>query len=373
MRVPERATLVALILFTYACGTESAARDAANGSGGRRAPSITLAATDVMAVARTELEEGTPITGDLVPIETIEVRARLEGDLVGVHVREGERVREGQLLARFESSEQESEQQSAEAERAAAQTELATAEWNLEQSEELFRAGAIPERDLKAGQQGVASARARVAAASARVRSTSSVVRDTRVLAPTAGVVAQRIVQDGEHVARGAPMFTVVRNDVLELEAAVPARAAAAVAPGKVVHFAAGGREFDGRVARVSPTVDPSTRAITIYVQIPNREGALKGGTFATGRVVGRTIPNAIAVPTSALHQAPDGRPFVYRIEGNLLAQAPVRLGVVDERRAMVEVLEGLAEGDRIVVGNVGTLGAGMRVDVLGTESRRGR
>ncbi|HJU66386.1 MAG TPA: efflux RND transporter periplasmic adaptor subunit, partial [Gemmatimonadaceae bacterium] len=380
-----RAALAALLLFIIACGDDSAARGAtpaaageakgaANGggpAGGRRAPSVTLASTDVMTVSRTELEEGTAITGDLLPIETVEVRARLEGDLVGVYVREGQRVTEGQVLARFEASEQESDQQSAEAARAAAETELSTAQWNLEQAEELFRAGAIPERDLKATQQGVAAARASLAAAEARVRSTSSFVRDTRVLAPTSGVVQRRMVQDGEHVARGAPMFTVVRNDVLELAAAVPANSAEGVTPGKVVRFSAGGRQIDGRVARVSPTVDPATRSITIYVQIPNPGGVLKGGTFASGRIVGRTIPSALAIPTSSLRQLPDGRPFVFKIDGTVLAQAPVRLGVVDQERAMAEVLEGLAEGDRIITGNVGTLGAGMSVTVVGSEKGR--
>lgn len=384
MRIPERAALAALLLVTVACGNESSARGATTGAagdtkaagqqgegGGRRAPNITLSETDIVAVSRTELEEGTPITGDLHPIETVEVRARLEGDLVGVFVREGERVREGQLLARFEASEQESDQQSALASKAAAESELATAQWNLEQAEELFRAGAIPERDLKAAQQSVAAARATLAAADARVRSTSSFVRDTRVLAPTSGIVQRRYVQDGEHLARGAPMFTVVRNDVLELAAAVPANSAEGVTPGKVVHFTASGRRIDGRVARVSPTVDPASRAITIYVQIPNRDGALKGGTFASGRIVGRTIPNALAIPTSALRQLPDGQPFVFKIDGTVLAQAPVRLGVIDQERSMAEVVEGLVEGDRIIAGNVGTLGTGMSVTVVGRE--RGR
>ena len=105
-----------------------------------------------MTVKRMLVEESTPIAGDLHPIETIDVKARLEGDITGVYVREGERVRSGQLLARFEASEQESNLRSAEADRAAARGELATAQWNYEQSQELFKAGAIPERDHKAAE-----------------------------------------------------------------------------------------------------------------------------------------------------------------------------------------------------------------------------
>jgi len=139
----------------------------ADGPGGRSAPAITLAAGDVGRVTRGAIEDAIAITGDLRPIETVEVKARIEGDLVGVLVREGQRVTEGQLLARFESSEQESAQASAEADRVAAQSELATAKWNLDQTGELFRAGAVAERDFKAAQQSVASANARLAAAQA--------------------------------------------------------------------------------------------------------------------------------------------------------------------------------------------------------------
>lgn len=351
-----------------ATGATGAASQGAPG-GGRPAPTVTLAASDVATVKRESIEEGVAITGDLRPIESVEVRARIEGDLVGVYVREGARVQTGQLLARFEASEQESGLASAEADRVAAQSEMATAQWNLEQSNELFKAGAISERDFKAAEQGVASARARFAAAQARVRATSSLVRDTRVLAPTSGVISRRLVENGEHVARGAGLFTLVRGDVLELAAAVPARQANVVQVGQTVHFVADGRSFDGRVARTSPTIDPTTRSITVYVQVPNANLSLKGGTFATGRVVSRVVDGALTVPMAAVRQSPaDGSSFVYRIAGRALDVVTVRLGVVDDRGGVAEVVDGLAAGDRVVVGNVGTLGRGMQVVIAGEE-----
>jgi membrane fusion protein, multidrug efflux system len=343
--------------------------DAPGGAGRRVAPSITLAASDVMTVERTMIEEGTPVTGDLLPIESVEIRARLEGDVEDVFVREGERVAAGQRLAQIEANEPLSNQRSAEADRAAAETELSTAQWNLDQTAELYKAGAVAEREVKAAQQSVAAARARVAAAEARLHSTGETVRDTRVAAPTTGVIDKRTVEPGEHVARGAALFTLVRSDVLELGASVPARRANDVRVGQVVHFTADGRQFDGRVARVSPTIDPATRAVTVYVQIPNPAGQLKGGTFATGRIVNRTIPGALVVPTAALRQAADSAGvFVYRVVGTTLDVAQVRIGVVDEARGVAEVLEGLREGDRVVVGNVGTLGKGMKVQVIGSR-----
>jgi RND family efflux transporter MFP subunit len=299
----------------------------------------------------------------------VEIHARIEGDLTGVYVREGQQVHAGQLLARFEASEQESARSSAEADRVAAQSELANAQWTLDQNAQLFKAGAIAEQAYKSSQQAVVAARARLAAAEARLRATGNEARDTRVVSPTSGVVSRRLVEAGEHVAKGASMFTVVRNDVLELAAAVPSRQSNALRVGQVVHFAADGRRFDGTVARLSPTVDPATRAITVYVQIPNPGGVLRGGTFATGRVVSRTLTNVLAVPNGALRQSPeDGKPYVFRIDGRTLNVAPVQIGAADDRLGLVQVTDGLQAGDRVVVGNVGALGRGMQVTIAGQE-----
>jgi RND family efflux transporter MFP subunit len=352
-------------------GAQGGRGGGSGGGPGRGEASVVLSQSDVGVVKRAAVEASTPIAGDLRPVETVEVRARLEGDLVGVYVREGERVSAGQLLARFEASEEESNLRSAEAERAAAQGDLNTALWNAEQAEELYKAGAIPERDYKVAEQAVSTARAQLAAAEARVRSTGSVARDTRVLSPVSGVVERRLVQNGERVAGGAPMFTVVRNDVLELTAAVPARAAGEVRPGQTVHFSADGRAFDGTVARVSPTIDPATRSLTVYVRIPNKEGTLKGNTFATGRVIGRTIEGTLVIPVTAVRQAGEDtdRSFVYRLANDVVDRTPVQLGVVDEATGVAQVLDGLREGDRVIVGNVGVIGDGMRVQVVGETS----
>jgi len=345
----------------------------AGGAGARGAQTLTLAPTDVSIAQVTSMAEGVPITGNLRPIETVSVRARLEGDLEGIYVREGSHVSAGQIMARFESSEQESGLQSANADRTAAEGDLATAEWNLRQSEDLFKAGAIAEGELRVSRNAVATAKAKLAAAASRVRSTSSSTRDTRVIAPTSGIVEKRLVENGEHVARGAEMFTVVRNDVLELAAAVPEKLANNVTPGQQVEFLANGRTILGKVARVSPTVDPMSRSVTVYAQVPNANGTIKGGTFATGTVRTRSIANAIAVPTSAIKQTVSGKTIVYRIEQGVLDTAGVQVGVTNERAGIAEIVAGVSVGDSIVSGNVGSLGKGMKVQIVNPNAGRGR
>ena len=87
-----------------------------------------------------------------------------------------------------------------------------------------------------------------------------------------------------------------------------------------------------------------------------------------------RTLENVVAVPTAALRQGQeDGKPFVYRIDGKTLNVAPVQLGAVDEQLGVAQVTEGLQNGDKVIVGNVGTLGRGMQVTIAGTERPQAR
>jgi membrane fusion protein (multidrug efflux system) len=362
------AAVAAMVGSAAACGGEA---DAAAGGapGGRPAggPSVTLAATDLASPQRTALEDAIAVTGNLEPLERAEVRARLEGDVQGVFVREGEAVRAGQLLARFDAGDQSGNARSADADVAAARSELETANWTLEQNAELHREGAIPERDVRVAQQAVAAARARLAAAQARSGTTRREVGDTRVLAPSSGVIERRSVNPGEHVNRNTTLFTLVRGDVLELAAAVPERVAASVRPGQAVRFTADGSQFEGRVARISPSVDPGSRSVTIYVQVPNQDGRLRAGTFASGRIVSRVVDGALVVPLAALREGGEGgQPVVYRVADGKIDVANVTVGLRDETQGLVEITDGLAEGDQVVVGNVGILGKGMSVRMAG-------
>lgn len=343
------------------------------GPGGRGSSAMALGPSDVTEAKTVTIEASILINGDLKPIEEIAVRSRVEGNVQQVLVREGDRVSAGQLLARFENAVQEGDRDSAAADVESAKADVANAQWNADQSDELFKAGAIPERDLRTAQQTLAASKARLAAAEARLRASLQNANDTRILAPTTGVVSARTVEAGEHVTRGATIFTVVRNDVLELEASVPARQANELKVSQPVRFAAAGRQLQGKVARIAPTINPQNRSITVYIQVPNRDGAIKGNSFATGRIIGQSIPNALAIPTPAVRQSARGdKPFVYRIEGGKVQHAEVELGVVDETQNMTQVLNGLAAGDQIIVGNVGALGRGMQVRVVGPNEGRG-
>jgi RND family efflux transporter MFP subunit len=332
--------------------------------------SVVLGPADVYKVGKGIVEATHAISGDLRAMESAVVRSRIDGIIEQVFVREGTAVAAGAVLAKFESSEQEASLRSVDAEVAAAKSDAETQKWNAEQSRELFKVGAIAERDLRLADQAADAARARLAAAESRQRAAANVLRDTKVTAPFGGTIEKRLVQDGENTPRGTQMFTMVRTTVLELTASLPARSADDVKVGQAVRFTADGRAFTGRVARVSPTIDPASRSVAVYVTVPNPRGLLKGNTFATGQVVTTAIADAILVPVSAVRDNVDGtRRFVYKIQGGELAMAFVRTGIQDDGRGMVQILEGLAEQDQIVVGTPGTLGPGMKVSIIGGEN----
>lgn len=376
LRVSLRAAAVAAMAASaVACSkkAEGAPGGAAGGRPGGGGPSVTLAATDIAQPRLAPLEDAIAVTGTLEPLERAEVRARLEGDVENVYVREGEAVRAGQLLAVFDAGNQAGNARSADADVAAARSELSTAQWTLEQNQELHREGAIPERDVRVAQQAVSAARARLAAAEARRGSSRREVGDTRVVAPVSGVIERRTVNPGEHINRNASLFTLVRGDVLELAAAVPERAAAAVQAGQSVRFTADGAQFTGRVARISPSVDPGSRSVTVYVQVPNPDGRLRAGTFASGRIVSRVVDGALVVPASAIREGREGGPeVVYRVVDGKVEVVPVTLGLKDEAQGLVQVVDGLSETDQVIVGNVGVLGAGMAVRMAGQGGRGG-
>lgn len=355
-------------------GAAGASASGARGRGGSRGRGVVLAPSDITRATIQPISAGIPITGTLRPLETVDVRARIEGDLTGVFVREGERVAKDQLLARFEAVAEQSSAASAQASSAAARADLAQAEWNLRQTTDLYHAGAVSEADFRTAQQQVNAATARLAAANATRSSAALAARDTRVTAPISGVIDKKLVDVGEHLARGAAMFQIVRNSTLELAAAVPERLASGVRVGQRVAFAVNGQNLTARVARVSPTVDPASRSVTLYVDIDNSGGGIRGNSLATGNVLLRTVDSALVVPTSALHQGADSsQNYVYRITGGAVEQVKVALGIVDDRNGKAQVTAGLRAGDRVISGNVGTLSAGASVQVIGGDRARGR
>jgi RND family efflux transporter MFP subunit len=119
-----------------------------------------------------------------------------------------------------------------------------------------------------------------------------------------------------------------------------------------------GDREFAGRIERINPAATAGSRSISVYAVIDNREGLLRGGMFAQGALTLSRVDNALALPATAVREE-IGQTFVYAIENGLIKRKNVKVGVADAG-GRVQILDGLAAGDRVVRVNLGSLKEGL-------------
>jgi membrane fusion protein, multidrug efflux system len=189
---------------------------------------------------------------------------------------------------------------------------------------------------------------------------------DAVVRAPFAGTVAKRHVQPGEKVSLDSSIVTLVDLRQMVLEAAVPAGDIPAVSIGQRARFRVGGfgaREFDGEVQRINPITADGSRAITIYIAVPNPNQALKGGMFAQGALTLDNVAPVLAVPQRAVHEEA-GAAFVYTLRDEKIARTAVKIGPAAPGGSFVEVRDGLAAGDRVIVTEITAEQVGQRVIV---------
>ncbi len=346
------------------CGRSPAGRDSD--------PTLIVSADHVAQVEVRRLEAGVPFTGDLRPNLSVTVKAQIDGDLEAVLVREGERVRAGQPLARYDAGDTRDRHAAAEADLLAARSAAVAAQSDLRRVERLLKAGAASPAELELARAADEAAWARVRVMEAAFNRATDDLERLAVPSPIAGEVSQRLVHPGDHMAIGDPLMTVVDTDVLELVAAIPADALSRVHVGSPVRFrvdAFRDRVFTGEVARVNPVTEPGTRQVQIYARLPNPDRLLVGGLFAAGRVVDAVAESALAVPVGALRQESDLR-AVYVIRAGETVRVPVRTGLADEEAGLVAVVGDLAAGDSLLVGTVPGLKAGLPVRLSGNNNR---
>jgi RND family efflux transporter MFP subunit len=149
------------------------------------------------------------------------------------------------------------------------------------------------------------------------------------------------------------------------LEAQVPASEIPRVKVGQDVKFRVEGyaqRDFHGKVARINPATEAGSRAMLVYIAVPNEDNALRSGMFAKGSIVTDRSDVAPIVPLAAIRSDKEGKQIVYKIEqGKLIAQ-PVKIGLRNEDEGLAEVTEGLSQGANVIVSRLDSLKPGAAV-----------
>jgi RND family efflux transporter MFP subunit len=313
---------------------------AAQGPAGKPAVALEFGPADLAFVVPTPMARWLPVSGTLTPVNQATVKAKVSGEVRQMLVREGETVRAGQLLGRIDTADLEAKLVERQGALESARAQMALAEKTRTNNLKLLNEKFISQTAFDSAQSGYDVAKGNVKSIEAQVKIAENALRDALVVAPIAGVVGKRHAQPGEKVAFDAPIVTVVDLSDLELQALVPAIDIPGLTAGMPVELAVDGfgtRKFTGRIGRINPSTEPGTRAILIYVGIPNSSAVLRSGMFANGRIALAASEPIAALPQAAV-RTEAGQSYVWVIDNGKLSRRIVTLGRRDEGSGFVEL-----------------------------------
>lgn len=305
---------------------------------------------EVFTVTPQHLAETLTSTGTVYADERVEVVSEVAGMVRSLAFEEGTAVAAGALLVQIDNRELRAEQ-----ERVVARLELA--ERRTRRQRQLYGDGLISDQDYD-------TAATEADALRAELRLIEVRIDKTQIRAPFAGMVGLRRLSEGAYVSPETLVTTLLDVDPVKLEFAVPERYAADFRPGKRVDFqvAGAGGVRRAMVYAVEPSVDPATRTVTVRATSPNPDGALLPGAFADVSFAVRETDDALAVPSIAVLPELGGH-RVYVLEDGAAASRPVETGLRTADR--VEITDGLAAGERVIVSGLQSLRPGMAVEVV--------
>jgi len=328
---------------------------------------IQVAPYEVTTLAPGALEETLKVTGSLAPVQQVKLSAEVTGRLIAVLPRAGDRVRAGDVLVEFDTEALASQLDQAKATAEATRVQLGQARTTFERTQSLVDRGLQAPNTLDAARATLDQLTATLAAQETLVSNAQRSLDRATVTAPFDGYVADRSVDPGAFVATGAPLMTVVDLASLEVEATAPITYSPRLSPGMAVHVTVegfGDRTFEGRVDRLGPVAISGSRMLPVYVTLANESGELRGGMFATGKIVLEQKPDSIGVPAAAIRTDAEGA-YVLTIENSLATRRAVTTGRNWDGGAVVEIDAGLAAGDLVVTEALPELKPGMQVEIL--------
>jgi membrane fusion protein (multidrug efflux system) len=312
---------------------------------------IELAQAEVTKVRSVSMAERLRVSGELYPVNQVTMRAEDGGSILDLAVREGDRVRAGDVILRFETDELRSMLLQRESDRDAGEAELTLAMQALRRIEQLAAKNVTSNEQLEKARSDVAANTSKVQSLSAQVDIARVALLDAEVASPIEGVVSSRAVEAGSRVAADAELLTIVDTSVLEAKVLVSTRDITRVSVGHTAHLQIDGMEgqtIEGTVARINPIADSGTRFVPVYLRLTNREEPLWGGMFATGSILVREKAEILVVPAISLRKDETGD-YVLKLHNGYLQRQPVTVGQAWNGGALIEIADGLKDHDTIV------------------------
>ena len=396
--------LPSIVVEATAFGLMAACLVAASGCGrsGGASASVSLDATPraaVVQVRRAPLSNTLSIAGEFLPYQEVELHAKVAGYIKKINVDIGDHVHQGQVLAVLEIPELTAQLESASAGVRHSQAEVVHAENEVSRAEADYaalhaaatrlrqaseaRPGLIAEQELDDATAKDRSAQAQVEGAkSALVASRqqlevsqadrqhySALSEYSRITAPFDGVVTWRyadigsLIQAGTSNVSSEPVVKISQVNVLRLRIPVPESLAASVHDGESadIRVKATDKHFSGKIIRSTDALDRSTRTMQVEVDVQNGDYKLTPGMYADVSLRVQNDPNALTLPLQAINRGADKTTVLLVNSQNRVEEREIHTGIEGSDR--IQVLSGLNEGERVIVGNLGTYRPGQRVD----------
>ena len=360
--------------------------------------SQSLPIAPVAVVSRAPLANTLNVAGEFLPLQEVELHARVAGYIRHIGVDIGDRVKAGQVVATLDVPELTAQVEGADAgvrqtqeqitraksevQRAQANYEaLHSAAQRLQQASDA-RPGLIAQQELEdalakdreaaalvdSAKSALSATQQQLGVSQADRRHYSALADYSRITAPFSGVVTWRyadtgaLIQAGTSNSTSMPVVKLAEVDVLRLRLPVPETLAAFVRVGDSasIHVGAIGTTLLGKVTRSAGELDSSTRTMQVEIDVPNKDGKLSPGMYADVSLNIHRSRNALVVPAQAVDQA-GSEPFVMLVDAaNKVEKKLVRLGIATANR--IEILSGVSEGDKVIVANLATFQAGESV-----------
>lgn len=396
-----RRLLAALIILSSvtmaACSSKKNEANAKTDANVNRAPEQVQVST--APVVERNTRRGLEVVGSLEAEDEVTLSSQASGNLDEISVDIGTPVRRGQIIGRIDQRELNLKVEQAEAnlrqvearlgiqsggkldlqkqpDVRQAKAALERARYDLNAAQNLVVNGDISKQQQDVYQKTFEQAEARYQAALENVRNLEAQIEekraalalakkqltDTAIISPISGVVKEKLASRGEYLQPGKPIVTIVQINPLRLKLEVPESFAANVGRGQAVTLKVDSfadREFKGVINRINPSVDEKNRSLVAEAQVTNEGGLLKPGMFVRAQIISDSKGVALMVPEKAVLSLA-GISKVFVVEGDHAAERLVKLGARDGD--LVEIIEGVKVGDRVITSSPDQLHHGIVV-----------
>ncbi len=321
-------------------------------------------------VGRFNFEDSLNVLGTVKGAMEFKLSFEIPGVISSINYKEGERYEEGSLLVSLRQDDILLRLKRAQADLNKAQTSVQIAEDKVKEHEKIYAMGAIPKSTLDKIKLEHDGAKYEAEAARLEVKANESMLEKSNLYAPSAGMIGQLNVEEGEAVTQNSLIGTHVSTEYVYAEFGVVERDVNKIALGqraKVFVDAYPDKTFEGTIETVQPVLEGTSRTATAKVRLENPERLLLPGMFARIRILLYSKKNTLVVPTDAV-QGNEGEKFVYVVnpDKETVEKRPIAIGYTRPDYSQVDA--GVSEGEVIAVSNLERLEDSKKVRLLETQ-----